>query len=174
MKSGLQRGLVWLLLMAPVLVQAEIKQVSAESMLIEQRFQLSAAPQEAWAVLIHPERYWPADHTWSGAAGNLSLQAQAGGCFCENWEQGSAEHARVVMAQPGALLRLQGALGPFQDMAVTGVLSIALSATADGSEAVVTYRISGDASHQLEQLAPVVDAVVAQQFSGFARLAGSK
>lgn len=172
----MNRYLQWLGLLAlmPALLQAEVKQVSSESLLIEQRFELPVSPMDAWALLIHPEGYWPADHTWSGDAGKLSLQADAGGCFCEKWAEGSAEHARVVMAQPGALLRLQGALGPFQSMAVTGVLTITLEAAAAGSTAVVTYRISGDASHQLEQLAPIVDAVVGQQFGGFARLAGGK
>jgi uncharacterized protein YndB with AHSA1/START domain len=122
-------------------------------------------------VLQHPEGWWPSDHTWSGAAANLSLSAEAGGCFCERWAEGSAEHGRVVMSRPAQLLRLRAALGPLQEMGVAGVLTIALTAKGDGSEAVVTYRVSGDASHALDKLAPIVDQVLGMQFGNFAAYA---
>jgi len=113
----------------------------------------------------------PSDHTWSGDAAHLSLDARAGGCFCEAWDGGSAEHGRVVMAQPGRLLRFVGALGPLQESAVSAVLTVTLEAAGSGTRATVTYRVSGDAGHGLETLAPVVDTVIGQQFGGFARLA---
>ena len=155
----------------PGLAGAEIKQASPDGVIFEHRFELSAAPADAWAVLVRPERYWPNDHTWSGNAANMSLQPEAGGCFCEQWDGGSAEHGRVVMAMPGKLLRFRGSLGPFQEMAVTGIMTVTLTATATGTTAVVTYRISGDASHKLDAFASVVDGVVRQQFAGFAALA---
>jgi uncharacterized protein YndB with AHSA1/START domain len=155
----------------PGLAGAEIKQASPDGVIFEHRFELSAAPADAWAVLVHPERYWPNDHTWSGNAANMSLKPEAGGCFCEQWDGGSAEHGRVVMAMPGKLLRFRGSLGPFQEMAVTGIMTVTLTATATGTTAVVTYRISGDASHKLDAFASVVDGVVRQQFAGFAALA---
>ncbi len=155
----------------PGLAGAEIKQASPDGVIFEHRFELSAAPADAWAVLVHPERYWPNDHTWSGSAANMSLKPEAGGCFCEQWDGGSAEHGRVVMAMPGKLLRFRGSLGPFQEMAVTGIMTVTLAATATGTTAVVTYRISGDASHKLDAFASVVDGVVRQQFAGFAALA---
>jgi uncharacterized protein YndB with AHSA1/START domain len=155
----------------PGLAGAEIKQASPDGVIFEHRFELSAAPADAWAVLVHPERYWPNDHTWSGSAANMSLKPEAGGCFCEQWDGGSAEHGRVVMALPGKLLRFRGSLGPFQEMAVTGIMTVTLTETATGTTAVVTYRISGDASHKLDAFASVVDGVVRQQFAGFAALA---
>ena len=155
----------------PGLAGAEIKQASPDGVIFEHRFELSAASADAWAVLVHPERYWPNDHTWSGNAANMSLKPEAGGCFCEHWDGGSAEHGRVVMAMPGKLLRFRGSLGPFQEMAVTGIMTVTLTATATGTTAVVTYRISGDASHKLDAFASVVDGVVRQQFAGFAALA---
>ena len=47
----------------PVLAGAEVKQASPDGAIFEHRFELSATPADAWAVLVHPERYWPADHT---------------------------------------------------------------------------------------------------------------
>ena len=150
---------------------AEVKQSSPDGFVLEHRFAISASPTVAWEMLVHPERYWPNDHTWSGSAANLSLAPEAGGCFCEQWEGGSAEHGRVVMAVPGKLLRFRGSLGPFQEMAVTGILTVTLTPMENGTTAIVTYRISGDASHKLDAFASVVDGVIHQQFAGFAALA---
>lgn len=154
--------------------RAEVRQSSADGAIIEHRFQIPGTPQDAWAVLVHPEKWWPADHTWSGDPAYMQLNDQAGGCFCEKWGENSAEHGRVVMSMPGQLLRIRGSLGPFQEMAVTGVLTVRLAAKDGGTEATVTYRLSGDSSHQLAAMMPVVDKVVGQQFGSFARLASER
>ena len=49
-----------------------------------------------------------------------------------------------------------------QEMAVAGVLGIALEETETGTTAVVTYRVSGDSTHDLTGIAPVVDEVIGQ------------
>ena len=155
----------------PMVGQAEVKLATPAALLIEHRFTISAPPQAAWEVLVHPERYWPKDHTWSGDATHLSLVAEAGGCFCERWADGRVEHGRVIMAIPGRLLRFRGSLGPFQELAVNGVMTVTLTARDGGTEAVVSYHLSGDASHRLGDAAAVVDPVIRQQFAGFGALA---
>jgi uncharacterized protein YndB with AHSA1/START domain len=160
------------LCLLPLAAQAELKHSAPDGALIEHRYRLSATPGEAWQALVHPELWWPADHTWSGKSSHLSLSPMAGGCFCEAWPGGSAEHARVVMAAEAKMLRMRGSLGPLQDMAVTGVLTVTLTAAEGGSEAVVTYRLSGDPSHGLDKFVPVVDQVIGLQFGSFARHAG--
>jgi len=164
-------GLVVSGLLLTQVATADVKLAAPDALVIEHRFPIAATPAQAWEVLVHPERYWPKDHTWSGDPANLSLVPEAGGCFCERWTDASAEHGRVIMAQPGRMLRFRGALGPFQEMAVTGVMTISLSAKDGGTEAVVTYRLSGDPSHRLGDTAQGVDPVIRQQFAGFAALA---
>lgn len=156
-----------LALLASATAQAEVKQAAADGFIVEHRLSIAATPEKAWQLLIQPGRWWPKEHTWSGDAANLSLEAKVGGCFCERWKDGGAEHGRVIMLKPRQLLRLNAALGPLQDMAVTGVLSIALSAKDEGSQAVVTYRVSGTAAHNLDKIAPAVDQVVGLQFGGW-------
>lgn len=161
-------------LLLPAAASAAVVQSSPDGAIIEHHFTIAAEPAAAWDALVHPDLWWPADHTWSGDHANLRLEAQAGGCFCENWGEASAEHARVIMARPGAMLRMRGALGPLQEMAVTGVLTIQLKATdSGGTEATVTYRLSGDASHKLDSFVPVVDQVIGQQFGAFAAFASA-
>lgn len=152
----------------PVAAGAAVKLATADAVLIEHRFTIEVSAAKAWESLVHPERYWPADHTWSGKRESLSIEANAGGCFCERWDGGSAEHGRVVMAIPGKVLTLSAALGPFLDMAISGILSIGLEEKDGVTTAVVTYRVSGDPAHKLDALAPIVDQVLGMQFGNFA------
>jgi uncharacterized protein YndB with AHSA1/START domain len=147
---------------------AEIKFAAADGFLIEHRYTIAAPATKVWESLMHPEDWWPSDHTWSGDRKNLRLSADAGACFCERWVGGSVEHGRVVMAIPGSLLRMNAALGPLQEMAITGVITFALEEKDGKTTLVATHRVSGDPSHKLDALAPVVDQVNAQQFGGLA------
>jgi len=98
------------LALAPACAGAEVKFAAADGFLIEHRFTIAAPAAKVWESLQHPERWWPADHTWSGKRENLSLVADAGGCFCERWDGGVVEHGRVVLVMPGKMLRLDAAL----------------------------------------------------------------
>jgi uncharacterized protein YndB with AHSA1/START domain len=162
------------LCLAALPAHGELPLSGPEGFRVEHVFDVSAPPEAAYEVLIQPALWWPSDHTWSGDAAHLFLDARAGGCFCEIWDGGSAEHGRVVMAQPGKQLRFVGALGPLQRIAVSAVLTVTLEAAGPGTRVTVTYRVSGDASHELETLAPVVDRVIGQQFGGFARVASER
>lgn len=73
----------------------------------------------------------------------IAAPATAGGCYCETWSGGSAQHGVVVMA-------------------ISGVLSIALTEKDGMTIADVGYRVSGDAAHKLDGLAPIVDQVLGQ------------
>jgi uncharacterized protein YndB with AHSA1/START domain len=147
---------------------AEVKFAAADGFLIEHRYTIAAPATKVWESLMHPEDWWPSDHTWSGDRKNLRLSADAGACFCERWVGGSVEHGRVVMAIPGSLLRMDAALGPLQEMAITGVITFALEEREGKTTLVATHRVSGDPSHKLDALAPIVDQVNAQQFGGLA------
>ena len=160
--------LAFLVTLAPAIAGAEVKSAAPDAMLIELRYTIAAPAAKVWESLVHPERWWPADHTWSGKRENLSLAAEVGGCFCERWDGSGSEHGRVIMAMPGKMLRMSATLGPLQEMAVSGVISVALDEKDGTTTVVVTHRVSGDPSHKLDALAPIVDQVNNQQFSGLA------
>src|SRR5687767_3389952 len=108
--------------------QAAVQESREGYFAIQSVILVDLAPAPAYRASTRIPAWWDPAHTWSGSAKNLSLEARAGGCFCEKLEGGgSVQHARVLFAQPGQMLRLEGALGPLQDMAATGVLSYTLA-----------------------------------------------
>jgi uncharacterized protein YndB with AHSA1/START domain len=160
------RGLlVSIALLAAAPAWAEVKSATADGFALEHQAQLPFTPVRIYAALGQVGQWWNDEHTFSGKARNLSLQLQAGGCFCERWRDGSVEHGRVLYARNGQVLRLQSALGPLQDMALTGILAFSLEPKDDGTALLLSYRVHGPAGQQLDKLAPVVDGVLADQFA---------
>ena len=104
---------------------------------------VNATPDEIWRRLLSPKDYWNKAHSWSGSAAGFYIDAQANGCFCELFQEtdsngqvktvGSVEHMRVIFAQPGKVLRMQGALGPLQSEAVIGTLTVAIAPTKEST-----------------------------------------
>ena len=126
---------------------------------------MKASPEDAWKALVQLSRWWSDAHTYSGKAANLSLDLQAGGCWCERWGDGaSVEHARVVMIMPGRALRLHGEFGPLQDLPVKGVLNLATGVQDGKTMLRMSYRVGGPPDAGLEKLAPIVDKVLGQAY----------
>ena len=100
---------------------------------IERR--ITASPTETWTRLVDEVgAWWHPDHTFSGNAGNLSIDARAQGCFCEQLEpEGEGRHLTVVFAQPGKRLRLTGGLGPLQGYGLAGSLNFELEPDGEGT-----------------------------------------
>ncbi len=157
-----------LLLAAPA--GARVAESSGNGFTISVTEQAAATPDEVWAALSAPGAWWSAEHSWSGDAANLSLEPAAGGCFCERWSGNSVEHARVIFAVRGQQLRLRGAFGPLQAEALTGVLTVTLTAQGQGTQIAVDYVVGGYARFTLRSAAPLVDQVVTEQVRRLAAL----
>ena len=170
--NTIRRGLAAFALLAAVPgVHAEVKQAAADGFFIRhQSVPLRSTPAQAWAAIIQPQRWWNSEHTWSGKASNLALDAKAGGCWCERWPEGSAEHGRVIMAMPGAMLRLDAALGPLQEFALKAILSFWIREGEQGATTLeLEYRVNGSSASGLDQFAPQVNDVLATQFARLGR-----
>jgi uncharacterized protein YndB with AHSA1/START domain len=126
---------------------------------------VAAAPQRVYQDLLNVGAWWDKAHTYSGDAKNMTLAVQPGGCFCEKYAGGAIEHGRVVNVSPDKLLRLTGALGPLQEMAVTGTMTWAIEPAKQGSGSTLTmtYAAGGYGPGGLDKLADIVDMVLAQQ-----------
>lgn len=171
--NNLVRLLV-LSLAATASAQAAVQETRDGYFAIQSVILVDVPPAAAYRALIKPALWWDPAHTWSGSSKNLSLQARAGGCFCEKLKDGgSVQHARVLFAQPGQLLRLEGGLGPLQDMAVVGVLSYTLAPDGPGTRITMSYRVDGALSMDAAKLAPLVDQVMGGQFDRLRKYANS-
>ena len=127
-------------------------------------------PTTVWAALSDIGKWWDPEHTFSGDAGNLSLDPVARGCFCEKLSlYAGIEHAHVVYAQPARTLRLIGSLGPLQEFGVTGSMTWQIEAAGGGSRITVTYNVGGFADRPLADWAPIVDEVLGGQVQRLAR-----
>jgi uncharacterized protein YndB with AHSA1/START domain len=124
-----------------------------------------AAPRDkVYAALIQPAHWWSSNHSFSGNAANFTLDARAGGCWCETLPNGgSAQHLTVVYVTPGETLRLRGALGPFQSFAVDGVMTWTLTDSSQGTGLTLTYLIGGYMKGGFDNIAKGADGVLAGQ-----------
>ena len=105
--------------------------------------------------------WWDPEHTYSGDAKNLSIDARPGGCFCEKLPNGGGvEHARVIYVAPREVLRLSGALGPLQASGVAGSLTWKLTGDADNTRVQLSYSVGGFIDGGFDKIAPAVESVL--------------
>jgi hypothetical protein len=168
-RSSARRGIGLATIVAALVVgaagpaAAATSEVSPSGFVVTLRQEVKASPHRVYEALGEVDRWWSAEHTWSGSAANLSLATQASACFCERWEGNSVEHGRVIYAARDSVLRLQGALGPLQALAVNAVLTFAVAEKDGRTVLQLTYRVSGNDAAGLQELAGPVDGVLAEQ-----------
>lgn len=146
-----------------ITAQAAVTHADAASLQIEHRIIVHTDAPTSFEGLRHIERWWSGEHTYSGDASRLKLDARAGGCWCEVWAEGEIEHGRVLYLKRDAQLRIDGALGPLQGLAVNAVLDFSLTQGKDGTQIDLVYRVNGSAASKLDTLAPVIDKVLGEQ-----------
>lgn len=142
---------------------AEVKEAAPDHLLIQDSRTIHAPPDKLYAALTDVAKWWNNEHTYSGNAAHLSLKAEAGGCFCERWDNQSVAHGQVIWAAPGHLLRLGTALGPLQAMAVQGVMTFTLKPAPEGTALQFEYRVNGSSASGLDKLGPAVNGVLMEQ-----------
>lgn len=143
---------------------AAVEDEAPDGFTISETTDVAAMPERVYAALIAPQHWWSGEHTYSHDAANLRLDARAGGCWCEMLpEGGSVQHLVVVNVIPGKLLRLRGALGPLQGMAVDGAMTFSLHAHENSTQITLTYVVGGYAKQGFGELAKAVDSVLGEQ-----------
>jgi len=155
-----------LLLLAHI-SSAKVVSIKDYGFIVENKIQVQSSTKDSWQALTQDVgKWWPEDHTWWGKGENLSIQPQAGGCFCEINDQQSAEHMRISFVDPQKLLRMTGGLGPLQGMGMYGALDWKLAKIDQGTEITLTYSVTGINPDGFSKLAPIVDHVQGLQLAG--------
>jgi hypothetical protein len=147
---------------APHPARAEVERAAADSFALVEQAETSVSAARAIAGFGRIGAWWDGKHSYSGDACSLRLTLSAGGCFCERWAGGSVEHARVLLVIKGKTVRLKGALGPLQGMAVDAVLDFTATDSADRGKTMLklAYLVNGSSASELDKIAPAVDGVL--------------
>jgi uncharacterized protein YndB with AHSA1/START domain len=145
-------------------VDAEVIGVSANGFEVREQLHMELPADKVYEAILSPARWWSSEHTYSGNAANMTLDPRAGGCWCEKLENGgSVQHLQVIYVSPGHALRLRGALGPLQAMAVDGAMTWTLKNTPKGTDITLTYAVGGYSKDGFAALSTAVDQVLADQ-----------
>ena len=155
------------LILLLLLSQAAIGDVTASAangFELEHEVVVNAPREVVWQAAVgNVGSWWSSDHTISGDAANLRIEARPLGCFCESVSaQGSVVHLTVSFVNPGGLLRMTGALGPLGLMGVSGNMFWEFFDEGDGTRIKFSYAVGGYHPDGLDKLAPAVDYVIGE------------
>ena len=147
--------------------------IASNGFLVRHDVAVAAPPQKVYDALMQVGAWWSPQHTYSGDAKNLAIDARPGGCFCERLPEGGVEHMRVVQVRPGQLLRLGGGLGPLQGSGVAGAMTWRMTAAEGGSRLELVYSVGGFIAGGFADIAPAVERVLGEQVDRLKRYAES-
>ena len=126
--------------------------------------EIQAARIDVWRAAVNEVGHWGHnDHTISGDAGNMTINAIPQGCFCESiGEHTGVVHLTVTFVNTGVLLRLTGGLGPLGLMGVSGNMTWEFFDNDDGTTVKFSYAVGGYRPGGLDDVAAPVDFVIGE------------
>jgi uncharacterized protein YndB with AHSA1/START domain len=144
-------------------------QVTPTGFLVKLDVSVNAPVAKVYDALVgHVGSWWNPQHTYSHDAKNLSIDARAGGCFCEKLpNSGGIEHLRVVYVAPPQVVRFSGALGPLQASGVSGSMTWKLTGGAEDTRVELSYSVGGFIEGGFERIAPAVESMLNDQLNRF-------
>lgn len=142
---------------------AQVSDVTREGFTVDFTTQIAGPPAAVWESLVQVGSWWHPDHTFWGDGSAMQIDARPGGCFCEAGPDGAgAVHLMVLNVQPGEWLRMGGALGPLQEYALSGSMTIRLSQSEVGTAVQLVYHVGGHVAGGLEGWADPVAGVLVE------------
>lgn len=143
---------------------AEVLSKAPNGFVIEHELLVEAPPGEVWQAAVgRIGHWWDSNHTISGDARNMRIDARALGCFCESLgAHGDAVHLTVTFVNPGVLLRMTGGLGPLGLMGVDGNMIWEFFEEGERTRVRFTYAVGGYHPDGLDTIAPGVDVVIGE------------
>jgi len=155
---------------------ADVVSAAPGGLVVRSAVEVAATPDAVYEALTSGiAAWWPGSQTWSGNSRNLSMDARAGGCFCEKLSNGgSVQTMQVVYAEPGALLRLSGsAPGPLQASAAIATQSWQLTKVGTGTRIELTFSVAGYLAIGFDKIAPATDKAFADLLNHLAKHVGT-
>jgi len=146
---------------------AEVLDAAPGGFTINHKTEISASRIEVYkAAVNNVGDWWSDDHTLSGNAGNMYIDARIQGCFCEALGEGAGVvHLTVTFVNPGVILRLSGGLGPLGLMGVSGNMTWGFEDGEHGTIVTLNYAVGGYLADGLDSIAEGVDGVLIEQMT---------
>ena len=163
-KTSLGPCLVLAAMLLPA-ARAEVTDAASGGFIVRIEHTVVAPRATVWRMLTgHVSEWWDGNHTYSGSAANMFIEARPLGCFCETLGDGGAVvHMTVTMINPGKVLRLTGGLGPIGLMGAEGNMVFSLVDDGENTQLSLEYRVGGYHPDGLETVADAVDGVLTEQ-----------
>ena len=158
------------MLIASVIATAangEVLDAAPGGFTISYQTEISAAQIDVYnAAVKNVGDWWSDDHTYTGNAGNMYIEAKTQGCFCEKLGvDGGVVHLVVTFVNPGEMLRLTGGLGPLGLMGVNGNMTWEFTDSEEGTIVTLNYALGGYMDGGLDSIAEAVDGVLVEQMT---------
>jgi uncharacterized protein YndB with AHSA1/START domain len=133
-------------------LHAETKEIKTAAFQIQQEVIIAAKPESVYDAATGDISGWW-DHHMSEHPKKLYIEAKPGGCFCEIFDDAGngAQHALVIYADRGKMLRFTGPLG-FSGMAIDSVTTYEFLPDPAGTKLRVTVNITGQIDEKTAQL----------------------
>lgn len=162
-KPSLAAALIFLVALAGSgLSQAEVLDSAANGFTTRYSVDIAESRLTVYRALVNDVgAWWNDNHTVSGVAANMTIDAIVHGCFCENLGDGSGlVHMAVTFVNPGVMLRMTGGLGPLGLMGVAGNMTFEINEADNVSTIVLQYAVGGYMAGGLDEIAAAVDGVL--------------
>lgn len=152
-------------------VFAEVVDSAPGGFSLRHSIEIAAPRADVWSAAVHDVgEWWSDDHTISGDAGRMSIEARPQGCFCETLGTRSGiVHMTVTFVNPTVVLRLSGGLGPLGLMGVAGNMTWEFEDGDTGTTLTWRYAVGGYLPQGLDEVATAVDGVLVEQMNALKR-----
>ena len=141
---------------------AEVLDAAAHGFTLQREVTVHGTRSAAWiAAVENIDKWWNPEHTISGQASLLSIDARPLGCFCEATGDGVV-HLVVTTVSRDVNLRMTGGLGPLGLMGVNGNMTWEFFDVDNGTKIRFSYAVGGYSPEGLDSIAPAVDFVLGE------------
>ena len=158
----MMRSMILLLGLLSLDAAAEVTSAGPGGFVTAHEVVVDADRARVWQAAVgETGQWWHPDHTISGDAMRMSIEARPMGCFCENLAgDNGVVHLVVTSVSSNVMLRMTGGLGPLGLMGVNGNMTWEFFDHEDGTRVKFAYAVGGYRPGGLEGIAIPVDRVI--------------
>lgn len=147
--------------LSPSIAVAEVLNAAPGGFTVQHERLMAADRAATWTAALSIGDWWSDDHTVSGDAGRMRIDARPLGCFCEYLgDDDGVVHLAVTSVSSQVMLRMTGGLGPLGLMGVNGNMTWEFFDDVAGTRVRFTYAVGGYYDKGLDTIAGPVDAVI--------------